>query len=173
MTIDAIETVNRYVRFNPPPWRREELACANPVCFNAFTPRRKGQKFCSYECGRVARRGQIFVELSEAERETAERYKEELQSQRLSVVLIPSGDADMAARGGKIRAVEEANPEWYQRFCSLYTKVGRRRRRERTYIQRKATLRGLERLLEGDVTNTYALRLYEFIQAQLSAEEGL
>lgn len=143
--------------------------CARPDCFTSFAPRRRGQVFCSYECGRFSRCGRTFVELTEAETELVEEMLCELATTKLEVVLIPSSAADCAMRGGCRRAVQTANPVWYQKFCARYMHVKPRRHKLQTFISRKCTLRALARLLEGDVTSTYATRLLDFIRSR----EGL
>lgn len=48
------------------------------------------------------------------------RFLRELEQQSLEVVLIPSKHWGIAGQGGRIRAVQTENPEWYQEFCGLY-----------------------------------------------------
>lgn len=122
-------------------------------------------------------------------RRAAMRMLSELESQRLEVVLVPSRDPDCAMRGGMIRAVQEANPEWYQDFCSQFTakrrascrrcyrrcqcdKEERQRLRWRTrprrlhdtLIKRQDTIRGLRELIKGQCVSIYAQRLADFIE---------
>lgn len=125
-------------------------------------------------------------------RRAAERMLAELESSRLEVVLIPSKVPDCAMRGGMIRAVQEANPEWYQDFCSQFTarrraqcrrcygrcecsKEERQRLRWRTrprrlhdtLIKRANTIKGLKELMRGQCETIYAQRLTDFIEQRL------
>lgn len=47
-------------------------------------------------------------------------FLRDLEQQSLEVVLIPSKRWEVARAGGKIRAVQSENPEWYQVFCAQY-----------------------------------------------------
>jgi hypothetical protein len=95
----------------------------------------------------------------------------ELEASCLEVVLIPSGDPNIASRGGMIRAVQSANPEWYQDFCSQYSRARRSRKRtpnHDTIIDRRATLAALRRLVDRlEVSGVYGARLEEFIEGRL------
>jgi hypothetical protein len=50
----------------------------------------------------------------------AQEYLDELEGNILEVVLIPSNDPDCAMRGGKIRAVQSQNAQWYREFCAAH-----------------------------------------------------
>lgn len=88
-----------------------------------------------------------------------------LEGQRLDVVLIPSSVPDVAARGGKIRAVQESNAEWYQHFCRSHQSSRRRNRHNDndTKIKRSHTIAALERMMRGSFDSIYAQRLLKFI----------
>lgn len=93
----------------------------------------------------------------------------ELEGNCLEVVLIPSGDPDIAMRGGMIRAVQSANAEWYQDFCASYPSSRRRRRLNDndTCIRRKTTVKALERIMEGKDGGIYGERLQPYLDAKL------
>lgn len=84
-----------------------------------------------------------------------EAMLDELRSFRLEVIKVPSRD------GGYVRLVICANCEWYREFCNNYTKF--RRGRDRTYIKRCHTIAALQRMINGDVTSTYAQRLEQVV----------
>lgn len=94
----------------------------------------------------------------------------ELTGLRLDVALIPSQDPECAMRGGKIRAVQEANADWYREFCSRHPSSRRRRKKAPdTRIRREHTLAALERIIAGaDKGTQYAARLQPFIAAKLT-----
>lgn len=66
-------------------------------------------------------------------RRAAREMLVELESNLLHVELVPSDFWDCAMRGGKKRAVQYQNAEWYQDFCSEYTA----RRREMCRIHKR------------------------------------
>ena len=147
-----------------------ELPCLNPMCMNFYLERRPGQRYCSPACGNQARWATTWVELTREQRRMAEEMLAELQSQRLEVVLVPSREGV-----GMIRAVSEQNPEWYREFCRLYPSRRRRSHLKQefdTAISRKTTIKGLEHLLEGNVTSPYAERLLNFINRRLKNGGG-
>jgi hypothetical protein len=47
-------------------------------------------------------------------------FLQELESEQLEVVLVPSKHPEIAEKGGMIRAVSSENPKWYRDFCELY-----------------------------------------------------
>lgn len=96
----------------------------------------------------------------------AQIYLEELRACRLEVVLIPAPSPRHS--GHCVRVVQEANPRWYQEFCSLYESARRDRirwRKFKTRIKRRETLRGLSELAGGQCRSQYAERLADFIEA--------
>lgn len=56
---------------------------------------------------------------------------DDLDSNRLDVILVPSRRHEIAIRGGMIRAVQATNPDWYRRLCSDYLKRRKRPRNSR------------------------------------------
>ena len=80
---------------------------------------------------------------------------DELRSFKLEVIKVPSRD------GGYIRLAVCTNCEWYREFCGNHTKY--RRGRHRTYIKRCHTIAALQRMIDGDITTTYAKRLEQVI----------
>lgn len=97
----------------------------------------------------------------------AKKYLLELDSHCLEVVLIPSRDHDCAMRGGKIRAVQEQNAEWYRKFCSEHESNRKDRLRWskfKTKIKRRETRRALEQLIAGKCESPYAKDLRDFIE---------
>jgi hypothetical protein len=78
---------------------------------------------------------------------------DELQHQRLTVVLTPAREGE-----GSVRTVMTPNPDWYQRFCARY-KSGRHRKNRafETSVRRQKTERALKRIISGEVhTMAYA-----------------
>jgi hypothetical protein len=93
-------------------------------------------------------------------------YLLQLESNYLEVVLIPSRDHDCAMRGGKIRAVQYQNAEWYRGFCAEHESQRKDRNRWRkfkTKIKRRGTRRALQELIAGKCETHYARMLKEFI----------
>jgi crotonobetainyl-CoA:carnitine CoA-transferase CaiB-like acyl-CoA transferase len=91
----------------------------------------------------------------------------DLDANYLEVVLIPSRDYDCAMRGGKIRAVQYQNAQWYREFCALYPSARNHRRRKfQTKIKRSSTRRALVELVNGTCRTEYAQRLRAFIKRQ-------
>jgi hypothetical protein len=93
-------------------------------------------------------------------------YLLELESNYLEVVLIPSRDHDCAMRGGKIRAVQYQNAEWYRAFCAEHESQRKDRhkwRKFKTKIKRRETRRALTALISGKCETRYAQMLKEFI----------
>lgn len=96
----------------------------------------------------------------------ARDYLLELDSHCLEVVLIPSREHDCAMRGGKIRAVQEQNAEWYRKFCGEHESNRKDRLRWskfKTKIKRQWTRRALNELIAGKCETYYARDLKEFI----------
>ncbi len=97
---------------------------------------------------------------------TARILRDELESNWLEVVLVPSRDPECAMRGGCIRVAHSYNADWYREFCKLY-RCNRRRQRRRhdTKIKRQHTIAALKRLEAGRNGDTiYTQRLIEFIK---------
>jgi hypothetical protein len=96
---------------------------------------------------------------------------------RFEVGLIPVEEPKHS--GHKQRAVFVANPEWYQDFCSRYSRptpkkdrLGRPRYNRtpnfNTVINRRETIASLQRLIEhGEVRTIYDERLRDFIKERL------
>lgn len=63
----------------------------------------------------------------------------ELESNCLEVVLIPSGDADCAMRGGMIRVAQSSNAYWYREFCDQHQSSRRRMRRNKSDTKSNAS----------------------------------
>lgn len=84
------------------------------------------------------------------------------------VVLIPAPDP--RHDGQMIRAVQNANPGWYQAFCARFETP--RPIKMRTIIKRRATINALERIAAGQHINKldqpYISRLVEFIKLEYS-----
>ena len=108
--------------------------------------------------GEAARR---FIAL----RRAAQEMLAELDSSRLEVVLIPSRDPDCAMRGGKIRAVQSQNAEWYRKFCDQHQSTRKRRSfKSDTKIKRAHTRRALLEILSGRCATPYAERIKDFVE---------
>lgn len=92
----------------------------------------------------------------------------ELETQRLTVVLMPSCFPEIALRGGKVRSVQERNPQWYQDFCNAYAANRSRPRRTMkhdTLIKRSHTLRALQEIRDTGAAETlYARRLIPYVK---------
>lgn len=89
----------------------------------------------------------------------------ELESNHLEVVLIPSGDAECAMRGGMIRAVQSQNAEWYRIFCKQHGSNRSdlmRWSKFKTKIKRAHTKRALNELISGKCETPYAKDLAKF-----------
>lgn len=91
----------------------------------------------------------------------ANDFLQELLSQKLEVVLIPA--PEQRHDGHCIRAVQEENPKWYQKFCSIY-QSNRKGTRVRTKIKRRETIKALEALRRGASIGCYSERLISFIE---------
>jgi hypothetical protein len=164
MSMSAVQMIREpALQVTTQSWRDAELLCVRVECWTVFKPLRRGQSFCSLKCGRTARRGRDLVVLTERELETIEWWLCELETTHFEVVLIPSQDDP----GRMLRAVAEANPEWYREFCAAHTRVKPGRRRAQTFISKKRTLTALERLLEGDMTSLYARRLLALVRRKI------
>ena len=164
MSMSAVQLIREpTLQVTPQSWRDAELLCERIACWTVFKPQRRGQRFCSLKCGRTARRGRDFVQLSEVELQTIEWWLCELSTTHFEVVLIPSQDDPRRM----LRAVAEANPDWYREFCAAHKRVRQGRRRAQTYISKKRTLTALERLLEGDMTSHYARRLLSLMRRRI------
>lgn len=90
----------------------------------------------------------------------------QLEANRLEVVLIPSQDPECAMRGGKIRVVQTANATWYRKFCAQHPSNARnamRRRKFQTKIKRAHTRRALMELLSGKCQTYYAQVVDSFL----------
>jgi hypothetical protein len=152
-----------------------EVQCANPLCIMSFIPRRAGQKYCEQRCavGHITARRAGFrpTRLGALGLAMATDMLAELESSQLEVVLIPSQDPDIADRGGMIRAVQMANPEWYSELCSRFTRGHQSRKRtpnHDTVIDRRSTLAALRRLVNYlEVSSVYGARLEDFITEKL------
>lgn len=104
-----------------------------------------------------------------------EQYLHELEtSDGLRVILVPPRE-EMNV-GGKIRAAESQNPDWYKKFAGQFTNCrgrGRKKmRRPRTIISRVRTVAALRRILAGDRSGIYAERLTEFVERELANERN-
>ncbi len=143
--------------------RRDQALCSYLYCFNEARP---GRKFCRSACAPLAARLRDRITLTRKQRRKLEDMRAELEGNKLSVILIPADEVKHC--GHMIRAVEEASPEWYKDFCSLYAANRTRRRHRRkfdTRIKRALTLRAFDELLnQGLRHSTYALRLLDFIR---------
>jgi hypothetical protein len=71
--------------------------------------------------------------------------------------------AKIRTERGYVRVAVSRNAPWYQDFCGRYLshRVSRRRRRARTLIKRRCTIRALERMIAGDCSGLYAERLLD------------
>ena len=100
-------------------------------------------------------------------RQAARYMRWELETSWLEVVLIPSRDPEMAARGGMIRVAVSQNACWYQSFCRDHLsgrKKPRRRMKPDTLIRRRHTLRALREIESGRAATIYAQRLLPYIE---------
>jgi hypothetical protein len=69
-------------------------------------------------------------------------------------------------RGGKIRAVQYQNADWYRAFCGEHESQRKDRNRWRkfkTKIKRRETRNALLHLIHGRCETHYAIMLKEFI----------
>jgi hypothetical protein len=69
-------------------------------------------------------------------------------------------------RGGKIRAVQYQNADWYRAFCAEHESQRKDRNRWRkfkTKIKRQWTRRALLELVSGKCDTPYAKMVHEFI----------
>lgn len=115
------------------------------------------------------------------------RFLRELEENSLEVVLIPSKHWEVAQQGGKIRAVQSENPEWYQNFCGLYeSRRGRyqakcdwccgvhdRRKNNRCLRRRRPTVytRGRKRLFDTSIKRRDTIRgLNELLNGKCESE---
>lgn len=102
-------------------------------------------------------------------RQAATAMLGDLEIYRLEVYLIPSKYPEIALRGGKIRAVYNRNPDWYQQLCALHLTHRTKPRRGRraagdTIIKRRNTLRALEKISKGQFAGSiYIDRLMPFV----------
>ena len=95
---------------------------------------------------------------------TAKMMLAQLGSERLIVVLVPSRDPDCASKGGKIRAVESCNPDWYRDLCAEYVSSrGTRRGKFDTLIKRQHVERALREIASGKVATIYAQRVIPYV----------
>lgn len=101
--------------------------------------------------------------------EIANDLLQELLSSRLEVVLIPA--PEQRHSGHCVRAVQEANPEWYQKFCEIYPS-NRKGRKIRTKIKRRETIKALEFISKGKTAGCYGERLISFIHNHLKRDMG-
>jgi len=93
--------------------------------------------------------------------EVAQSLLDELEQGQLEVVLVPAQDKRHS--GHCVRAVQNQNARWYQKFCSQYVS-GRKGFKTRTRIKRRETVCALEKLSTGEVSGVYGERLLEFIK---------
>lgn len=78
----------------------------------------------------------------------AREMADELESNRLEVVLLPHKRAMHPAQ--MVRATTSTNPEWYQKLCAQFVSSRKRgHRQNRTAIKRREALRALRRIAEG------------------------
>lgn len=114
--------------------------------------------------------------ITSRQRETAKFMKWELETQKLVVTLAPSEIREVADKGGKIRVVEEHNPDWYRELCNEY-RSGRRKPRRRkkadTLIKRQSVLRALDEIISGRVETIYAERVFPYVEEQNAQYEKL
>lgn len=101
---------------------------------------------------------------------SAEEMLLELEANRLEVVLIPAPEKRHV--GHCVRAVQDANPEWYRKFCAEYPSA-RKGTRIRTRIKRQATINALKRILEGETRGVYVERLLDFLERQSAKKNNL
>ena len=101
--------------------------------------------------------------LTEAMQRAAWVMLEELQANRLEVVLVKSKKDPR----GKIRQVVNANPGWYSELCERHKRSRRKSRRPRTIIKRWWTIHVLKQFVAGTVNLDcpYPQRLLPFIES--------
>jgi len=100
-------------------------------------------------------------------RTAARLMADQLSTSGLTVVLIPSRVPEIAAQGGKIRAVESRNPPWYRDLCAQYT-ANRTRPRKRakhdTLIKRRSVIAALDAISRGRNGTVYISRVLPFVE---------
>lgn len=104
--------------------------------------------------------------ISYSVRTTAAEMLDELDANRLSVVLVPDW---FGSRHRRLRFVDGENPRWYQEFCRSFPANRyrpRQRSRSDTAIKRRHTLRGLGELARGVCGSVYARRLLPFVEEE-------
>jgi hypothetical protein len=94
----------------------------------------------------------------------------ELLGNKLEVVLIPAPDTRHSNHC--IRAVQYANPKWYQDFCAMYP-TSRARGKLSTIIKRRETISALEKIMQGATTGIYVERLLEFSAAMSKKQSAV
>lgn len=100
-------------------------------------------------------------------RQKAQLFLDELEANRLEVVLIPSGDPDIALHGGMIRVVQSQNAKWNREWCKEHgsnRKDIMRWSKHKTKIKRQHTRRALKELIAGKCETPYARELAVFIK---------
>jgi hypothetical protein len=145
------------------------VPCASSNCPDLFTPRRKGQKYCTHPCAvwTLNDSKRRPVDLTRRQLNIArELLGELLMTDGLRVCLVPSDRDDR----GKVRAVESANPKWFQDFCSQYQHSRRNRpkkqtRNHHTFIDRRLVVSALTLMVEKRLApRAYGQRLEELIR---------
>ncbi|MFN3925671.1 MAG: hypothetical protein ACK4K6_18870 [Pseudarthrobacter sp.] len=81
-------------------------------------------------------------------RDALQAMLDDLDSNRLDVILLPSRRYEVAIRGGMIRVVQATNPEWYRRLCADYPK-----RRSRPRNKRKPDTRIVRKTVRSILVN--------------------
>lgn len=93
---------------------------------------------------------------------------DELESNRLEVILIPAREGD-----GKIRVAAWRNPDWYQALCSAH--ISSRKRKNHlpdTRIRRSNITRALRRLAAGLPSRSIYVKELTELAVERIIEEG-
>ena len=103
-------------------------------------------------------------------RAVARRMLRELENGYLEVCLTEA--PEVMHSGHKVRAVCSQNAHWYRNYCEKHTSCtgrgSRRRKRPRTYIKRRNTIRGLRNLIAGIRIGIDAERLESVILREIA-----
>ncbi len=148
-----------------------EVMCAGSLCFTSFVPTPRRLKYCSKRCAidgcNESRRRP--VSLTPAQLTLARELLDELlRTDGLRVALIPSDVDDR----GMVRAVESANPKWFQRLSAEHQRTRPNRPKKatenhHTIIDRRRVVSALTMMVEQGVTpRGYGDILEGFIRAK-------
>lgn len=81
---------------------------------------------------------------------------DELDNNRLDVILVPSRRWESYRRGGMIRCTQGQNADWYRKLCAKYSSARTRKNRlHDTRIKRANVRSTLRTLIAGKKTPSY------------------